>query len=114
MAGVPSSRNWAFCFSCKHFSDVNTVQSTDKFSDWSNLSVPLAEHEKFTSHLQASVQWFEAEQKLTKCFSVDSIYPFYHLLLHQTFIVFCLFASVNTLGRKNTTSKSRYTNVKDT
>ena len=35
---------------------------------------------------------------------------FYHLQLHQTFILFCLLVS----GRKNTTSTFRLTNVKDT
>jgi len=36
----------------------------------------------------------------------------YHLPPHQTLIIFCLFASV--VNRKNTTSKFRFINVKET
>jgi len=52
------------CFCCKLSSNVNAVLSADEFSDWSNASVRLAEHEKYSSHSQASVHWFEAEQRL--------------------------------------------------
>jgi len=53
---------------------------------WSSASVRIAEHEKSSCHFQASVQWCEAEQRLTKGCSLD-----YYLPLHQTFIVFgCL------------------------
>jgi len=57
----------------------------------SSASVRIAEHEKSSCHFQASVQWFEAEQRLTKGCSLDSSHHIYHLALHQTFIVFgCL------------------------
>jgi len=71
--------------------------------------VRLAKHEKSSCHLQASVQWFEAKQRLTKGCSLDSSHHSYHLPLHQTFIVFGYLR-----GKKNTTSKSTYINVKDT
>ena len=83
-----------YYFCCKLLSDANAALSIDGFSDWSNTSVRLAEHEKSSCHLQASVQWFEIEQRLTKCCSLDSIHDFCHLPFHQTFIVFCLFASL--------------------
>jgi len=50
--------------------------------------VRLAEHEKTSCHLQAGVQWFEAEQRPTMGCSLDSIHHIYHLPLYQTFIVF--------------------------
>jgi len=54
-------------------------------------SMRISELEKSSCHFQASVQWFEAEQRLTKGFSLDSSHHIYHLPLHQTFIVFgCL------------------------
>jgi len=59
-----------------------------KYPDWCSASVRLAEHEKSSCYLQAGVQWFEAEQRLTKGCSLDSIQHIYHLPLHQTFIVF--------------------------
>jgi len=49
-------------------------RSIDEFSDWSNASVRLAEHEMSSGHLKASVQCFEAEQRLTKGYSLDSIH----------------------------------------
>jgi len=71
-----------------------TIELSDFFSKkhfWSSASVRLAEHEKSSCHLQAGVQWFEAEQRLTKGCSLDSSHDIYHLSLHQTFIVFgCL------------------------
>ena len=68
-----------------------TIGLSDFFSKknvWSSASVRLAEHEKSSCHLQADVQWFEAEQRLTKGCSLDSSHHIYHLPLHQTFIVF--------------------------
>ena len=50
-----------FCFCCEHFSDVNSVLSANRFSDWSNANVRLAEHEHSSYHSQASVQQFEVE-----------------------------------------------------
>jgi len=72
-----------------------TFASIDGFSDWSGASVYLSEHGKSSCHLHAGVQWFEAEQRLTKVCSLDSIDHIYDLPLHQSFTVFCLFASVN-------------------
>jgi len=40
---------------------LNALLSIDRFSDWSNASVHLAEYEKSSCHLEASVQWFEAK-----------------------------------------------------
>jgi len=58
---------------------------------WSSASVRITEHKKSSCHFQASVQWFEAEQRLTKGCSLDSSHHIYHLPLHQTFVVFgCL------------------------
>jgi len=74
--------------------------------------VRLAEHEKSSWHLQAGVQCFEAEQRLTKGCSLDSSHHIYHLPLDQTFIVFGYMRV--QIGEKTTTSKSRYINVKDT
>jgi len=59
-----------------------------KTTFWSIANVRLAEREKSSCHLQAGVQWFEAEQRLTKGCSLDSSHHIYHLPLHQTFIVF--------------------------
>jgi len=57
----------------------------------SSASVRITEHEKSSCHFQASVQWFEAEQRLTKGCSLDPSHRIYHLPLHQTFVVFgCL------------------------
>ena len=73
-----------------------TIELSDFFSEknyifWSSASVHIAEHEKSSCHFQASVQWFEAEQRLKKGCSLDSSDHIYHLPLHQTFIVFgCL------------------------
>jgi len=73
-----------------------TIELSDFFSEkkqhfWSSASVRIAEHEKSSCHFQASVQWFEDEQRLTKGCSLDSSHHIYHLPLHQTFIVFgCL------------------------
>ena len=58
---------------------------------WSSASALIAEHEISSFHFQASVQWFEADQRLTNDCSLDSSHHIYHLPLHQTFIVFgCL------------------------
>jgi len=57
----------------------------------SSASVRIAAHKKSSCHFQASVQWFEAEQRLMKACALDSSHHIYHLPLHQTFIVFgCL------------------------
>ena len=78
----------------------------------SSTCVRIAEHEKSSCHFQASVQWFEAEQRLTKGCSLDSSHYIYHLPRHQTVIAFgCLRVLI---GKRNTTSKSRYINVEDT
>jgi len=69
------------------FASSCTYMSIDGFSDYSNDSVRLAEHEKSSCHLQAGIQWFEANQRLRKGCSLDSINHIYHLPLHQTFIV---------------------------
>jgi len=55
---------------------------------WLSASVPLAEHEKSSCYLQASAEWFEAGQRLTKGCSLDSSHHIYHLPLHQNVIVF--------------------------
>jgi len=52
------------------FCDVNAALSV-RFSDWADAIVRLAEHEKNSCHLEASLQRFEAEQKLTKGCSLD-------------------------------------------
>jgi len=52
--------------------EVSTRLFTIKLSDfflrkknfWSSASVRTAEHEKSSCHFQASIQWFEAEQRL--------------------------------------------------
>ena len=68
-----------------------TFFSEKKQDFWSSASVRIAEHEKSSCHFQASVQWFEAEQRPTKGCSLDSSHHIYHLPLHQTFIEFgCL------------------------
>ena len=71
----------------------------------------LAEHEKSSCHLQEGVQWFEAEKRLTKGFSLDTSHHIYNLPLHQTFIVFGYLPV--SIGKKHY-FKSRYTKVKDT
>jgi len=63
------------------------------FSERPSASVRLSAHEKSGCHLRASAQWFVAEQRVTTGCSFDTIHHFYHLPFHQTFIVFCLFAS---------------------
>ena len=58
---------------------------------WASVSVRIDEHEKSSCHFQESVQWVEAEQRLTKGCSLDSSHHIYYLPLHQTSIVFgCL------------------------
>jgi len=94
-------RKWLvriFCFCGKRFSDIIAALSIGGISNWSSANVLLDKHEKSGCYLQASVSWFEAEQRLTNCCSLDSIHQFYHLPLHQTFIVFCPFAREK--GRK--------------
>jgi len=54
----------------------------------SSASMRLTEHEKFSCHLQVGVQWFEAEQRLTKGCLLDSSHHVYHLPLPPTFIMF--------------------------
>jgi len=54
--------------------EVSTPLFTIELSDFflqnktflSSASARLTEHEKFSCHLQVGVQWFEAEQRLTK------------------------------------------------
>ena len=79
--------------------EVSTRLFTIELSDffirekhfWSSASVRMAEHEKSSCHFQASVQWLEAEQRLTKGCSLDSSHHICHFPLQQTFIVFgCL------------------------
>jgi len=67
-------KNGYFAFFASFFPDINGALSIDGFSDWSNANTRLAEHEKFSCHLQASVQWFDAEQKVTRSCSLDSIH----------------------------------------
>ena len=55
---------------------------------WSSASVRIAEHEKSSFQFQASIQWFEAEQRLTKGCSLASSHHNYHLPLHQIAIMF--------------------------
>jgi len=62
---------------------------------WSSASVRLAEHEKSSCHLQAGVQWFEAEQRLTKDSSLDSINRVLSFAAPRNFHCVWLFASAN-------------------
>ena len=67
----------------------------------------LAEHEKSSCHLQAGVQWFDAEQRLTKSCLLDSSHHIYHLPRHQTFIVFGCLRVYKTLLQSPGTSTLR-------
>jgi len=48
-----------------------------------SASMRLAEHKKSSCRLQASAEWFEAGQRLTKGCSLDSSHHIYHLPLHH-------------------------------
>ena len=68
-----------------------TIELSDFFLQkkknfWSSASVRLAKHKKASCHLQAGVQWFEVEKRLTKGFLLDSSHRIYNLPRHQTFI----------------------------
>jgi len=63
-----------------------TYVSIDGFSYWSSPSVRLAVHGMSSCYVQASVQWFAVEQRLTNGYSLDSIYHIYDLPLHQTYL----------------------------
>lgn len=64
-------RKVSFCF--KLFSSDNAALSSQGLHERSSASVSLVEHGKSSCPLQASVQWFEAEQRLNKGCSFDSI-----------------------------------------
>ena len=79
---------------------------------FSAFGVRLAEHEKSSCHLQASVQWFEAEQRLTEGPRWIQVITF--IICQSTKLSLCLAICEYKNRQKNTTSKSWYINVKDT
>ena len=65
-------KNKLFCFCCKLFSSKAVALTAKGFNDWSNASLRLSEHEQSIGHLQATVQWLEAEKRLRKGITIDA------------------------------------------
>lgn len=68
------SKQKIFCFCCKLFSQQTVALTSTGFDDWANTSVRLTEHEKSRGHLQATVQWLEAERRLNKECTLDHLH----------------------------------------